>query len=385
MVDNSIKQKIIIDFGLDGLSREQQEESLLTIGRILFQSVIITVLSALSEKDKDQFEELLSRKNVNEKMILRFLRSNLPIEKIVTEEVDKIKKVLKQPKESYLDKLDVEIETLKDIVSEITKMGIIPDIAILFAGLAYDSSRKDLTAWGWQRQFVKRFVSWFGGLMGVLWVSIIMFVIAFYLKQKGTISAIPGSIDVYVPNWFKKFEFTTQLLLTLAIPIGAFLIVVVVVILFREGFLKGILDFLYQKGGLQLQFLIDWLRRKIRRKVGVAEKVTYRILQNQNSLKEIGYSSLSDEGKRKQILDISRIIYQGIFVEHAKDKYQYKEYAEKLKELLSRLDNDEEAVVRFLKPKISNYEKAVSEEISKLCERIRRFINNVKDDARNCN
>lgn len=92
-MDEILKQNIIKDLGLDKLPPEKQEETILTIGRLIFQGVVIRVMSLLGEKDKDEFDKLLSEKIEDEEAVLNFLKSKIPnLEELVNEEVAKFKK-----------------------------------------------------------------------------------------------------------------------------------------------------------------------------------------------------------------------------------------------------------------------------------------------------
>lgn len=90
---NGILQKNIIkDLGIDTLPEKEQEEMLLSIGKIIFQSVLIRVMDELDEKGKDEFEKLLEEKANDEEAILNFLRLKIPnLDEIVNEEVAKFK------------------------------------------------------------------------------------------------------------------------------------------------------------------------------------------------------------------------------------------------------------------------------------------------------
>lgn len=100
---NTILQKNIIkDLGLDKLSEKEQEETLLSVGRIIFQSVMIRVMEELDEAGKDEFEKILTEKPNDEEAILNFLRSKLPnLDEIVNEEVAKFK----QESVNFMDKI----------------------------------------------------------------------------------------------------------------------------------------------------------------------------------------------------------------------------------------------------------------------------------------
>lgn len=88
-----LKKNIIKDLGLDALPEKDQEEALLTVGKIIFQTVLIRVLQELTEKEKDQFEKLLTEKPDDEETILSFLQAKIPhLNDIVNEEVAKFKR-----------------------------------------------------------------------------------------------------------------------------------------------------------------------------------------------------------------------------------------------------------------------------------------------------
>ena len=88
-----LKKNIIEDLGLDKLPQKDQEEMLLMIGRLIFQGVIIRVMSLLSEKDKDDFDKLLSEKIEDEEAVLKFLESCVPnLNEIINDEVASFKK-----------------------------------------------------------------------------------------------------------------------------------------------------------------------------------------------------------------------------------------------------------------------------------------------------
>jgi len=383
-MNSSNTTKIIIkDLGLDSLSEKEQEEALLSIGRMTFMSVLIKAMEELSERDKDELEKILTKKPNDEKTILNFLQLRLPnLNEIVNEEVNKLKKVLTRPKESHIkiEELleDPLLKDIQDVVSTITRMPSITfDFASLLISLAYDPYRKHRTPLERRARLFKEFAVWFGGLISALWIAMIIFLVAIWLQRKGIISVIPDFITTLVPHWFEKFGLTTKLLLILIIPFSAlvFLLVCWWIILKRGLSIESIEDYFYQKGRSAMAVF-----NSVFRKVSNTEKITYMVLIDKNFpnfLEVVGLSSSSDKMKRDWILKISKTVYEGMLVDHAKNKYRYKECFEKLKELLDRLDNDEEAVIRFLKPKIQNYKKVVAEETSKFIRESIDFMQHV--------
>ena len=91
-MDAILQANIIKDLGLDQLPKKEQEETLLSIGRIIFQSVLIRVMEELSDNDKDEFEKILAEKPNSEEAILGFLKSKIAnLDTIVGEEIVKLK------------------------------------------------------------------------------------------------------------------------------------------------------------------------------------------------------------------------------------------------------------------------------------------------------
>ena len=92
-MDEVLKQNIIKDLGLDRFPPERQEEMLLMIGKLIYQGVIIRVMGLLSEKDKEDFDQLLMEKVEDEDAVLKFLESKIPnLDELVNEEVAAFKK-----------------------------------------------------------------------------------------------------------------------------------------------------------------------------------------------------------------------------------------------------------------------------------------------------
>lgn len=93
MPNQILHQNIIKELDLDILPAREQEEALLRVGKIIFQSVLIRVMEQLNSKEKDKFTKLLTEKPDDEKAILDFLKSKIPnLNEIVNEEVASFKK-----------------------------------------------------------------------------------------------------------------------------------------------------------------------------------------------------------------------------------------------------------------------------------------------------
>jgi len=90
---NPLYQNIIKDLGLDTLSAKEQEEVLLKIGKIIFQSILIKVMEELDDNEIDNFTELLEKKPNDEKAILDYLQAKIPnFNEFVNNEVANFKK-----------------------------------------------------------------------------------------------------------------------------------------------------------------------------------------------------------------------------------------------------------------------------------------------------
>ncbi|MEI8270404.1 MAG: DUF5663 domain-containing protein [bacterium] len=86
---NPIQNNIIKDLELDKLTPQEQEETLVRIGSVIYQNVLMRVLDTMEDKDQDEFEKLLDN-NANSEEIFNFLNSkNKNFEQIISEESNK--------------------------------------------------------------------------------------------------------------------------------------------------------------------------------------------------------------------------------------------------------------------------------------------------------
>jgi hypothetical protein len=89
---NPLLQKIGDEFGLSTLPPEKQEELLARIGGIIYQAVLMRVLSQMTEIEQDEFDSLLE-KGAEPDEIFSFLKEKVPsVETIIKEESDAFKK-----------------------------------------------------------------------------------------------------------------------------------------------------------------------------------------------------------------------------------------------------------------------------------------------------
>jgi hypothetical protein len=92
-MDKILQQNIIKDLGFDKLPQKDQEEALLSAGRVIFQAVLIRVLDILSEEEKEEFEKIIAKNPEDQEKIMKFLNSKIPdLEEISREEITIFKK-----------------------------------------------------------------------------------------------------------------------------------------------------------------------------------------------------------------------------------------------------------------------------------------------------
>jgi hypothetical protein len=86
-----MNEDLLKELGIDKLSSEKAEEMMATIGRILYQAVLIRVMERLTDGEKEEFGALLDR-GADEESVLAFLTTKVPdLNSIVDEEVAKFK------------------------------------------------------------------------------------------------------------------------------------------------------------------------------------------------------------------------------------------------------------------------------------------------------
>jgi hypothetical protein len=89
---NMIERNILEELGLDELPPEKQEETILQIGRLIYQAVLIRALDRLSEEEQRDFERLLNEHPDDEAKFTGFLEQKVPdLDRIIQEEISKFK------------------------------------------------------------------------------------------------------------------------------------------------------------------------------------------------------------------------------------------------------------------------------------------------------
>lgn len=90
-----LDQNIIEYLGIVNLDEETREKTLLRVGKIIYQAVIMRAVELLDDDAQTKFSELLDEIGSDEKRqdeILEFLQKEIPnLDEIVKEEIIKIK------------------------------------------------------------------------------------------------------------------------------------------------------------------------------------------------------------------------------------------------------------------------------------------------------
>jgi hypothetical protein len=88
---NPIQKNISKVLELENLPLEERQEVILRVGALIYQNVLMRAMEIMTEKDKDEFEEMLD-KNAGPEDIFSFLSERVKnFEKIIEEEAVKFK------------------------------------------------------------------------------------------------------------------------------------------------------------------------------------------------------------------------------------------------------------------------------------------------------
>ncbi len=92
-MDTILQDNIIKDLGLDVLPESEREEALMSIGKMVFQGVLMRVLDEMSDEDAEAFGKLMEEKPDDQQAFLNFLQSKVPnLDEIVKEEAMNFKR-----------------------------------------------------------------------------------------------------------------------------------------------------------------------------------------------------------------------------------------------------------------------------------------------------
>jgi len=94
---NTMQNNIIKEFGLEGLSKEKQDNILITITELLLKQIAIVVLEKLNDKDRKQFLEMqktFSPEEIDNFLITKIENYEELVEKTTREFKDEIKELI---------------------------------------------------------------------------------------------------------------------------------------------------------------------------------------------------------------------------------------------------------------------------------------------------
>lgn len=92
-MDTILQENIIKDLGLDALPESEREEALMSIGKMVFQGVLMRAINELSDEDAEAFGKLMEEKPDDQQAVLDFLQSKVSnFDEIVKEEAMNFKR-----------------------------------------------------------------------------------------------------------------------------------------------------------------------------------------------------------------------------------------------------------------------------------------------------
>jgi len=97
--NNQVQQMIINKLGLSGISKDQQNELLAKMAKVLFKRIFVETLEVLGEEKAEKYKEMIDKEKPNEE-VEKFLKENIKdyeefIKKITDEFMEDMKKTNK--------------------------------------------------------------------------------------------------------------------------------------------------------------------------------------------------------------------------------------------------------------------------------------------------
>ena len=88
-----MKQKIATDFGFADLPSQEQERMIEKVGNMLFESVLERAFDSLSDKDLNDYEDMLGQSGADYQKIMVFFKQRVPtFSSIVSSELFRLRK-----------------------------------------------------------------------------------------------------------------------------------------------------------------------------------------------------------------------------------------------------------------------------------------------------
>src|SRR5579872_6118865 len=89
---NPLSKDIVTEWGLGGLSEQEQIDYVERIGRLIYQAVLVRSLDILSEVEQEEFDLLLDEDTTTPEDVLAFLQKKIPtFNMLLKDEIQKLK------------------------------------------------------------------------------------------------------------------------------------------------------------------------------------------------------------------------------------------------------------------------------------------------------
>ena len=96
----------------------------------------------------------------------------------------------------------------------------------------------------------------------------------------------------------------------------------------------------------------------------------------ENIIKSLGIDALPQEQQEEALAKIGNMIFQGVLMKVMENMAEADR--DEFEKLLSEKNNEPEAILNFLRSKITNLDEIVNEEIIKFKQESTNFMNNIK-------
>jgi len=91
-IKDELNKNIFETFGIDEMPEDKQEEAIVSIGEIIFQSVLLRVLPMLKDEELEQYQKLIEA-NPEPDAVLDFFFEKIPnFMQVIAEEAEKMRK-----------------------------------------------------------------------------------------------------------------------------------------------------------------------------------------------------------------------------------------------------------------------------------------------------
>ncbi|HEX8130309.1 MAG TPA: hypothetical protein VF527_14490 [Pyrinomonadaceae bacterium] len=381
-MSTEIEQKIIADFDLTALSDAGRATAIGKVNSLLSQAILLRACDVLTETQLDALDDYLGtlepHTEQTPQLIYEYLARNVPrFQVLVQEEYEKLVVQFKKlnaneaaRQAKIRDNAGVEeftgsaIGFASDTLSEVPSVdGNLLAVASLLTELVADPSSARRT----KKEKLKRINAvcsnaiqqFILGIFVGYFTAAITYTGARVLKDLGLIAGIPEILALPIPKWFEELGLPAQAGALAILAVVSFAVQVLSRFALEALVRRGFFNFLYRE-----------------KKIQAADRVT-EMFKNHALFEKIEPSM----GSHEMLLRSCGIIYKGVFLEQGKDRCQTTENFEILDGLLLSIATDEDAVVRFLKPKIINYRRSAQSEVSRFIENALSLLDSISPSS----